>query len=133
MDPNQLKQYRRTAIANTILRFVVCVNLVLISLSFSTWFSGTPDAPGWADSAFGGVSLTGWRFDVAWLLISSLVLFFVFLYSLATFARRSAKINATLTLLALVGFYFYARYQIHAGLLYMGIVFPHVSERMYAS
>lgn len=66
-------------------------------------------------------------------MISSLIFFFVFLYSLVTFERRSAKINAALTLLALVGFYLYAHHSIHSGLLYMGFVFSHLSECTYAS
>ena len=105
---------------DTVLRIVVLANLMLIASSCTTWFSGTAQTPGIADRTLEHLRLGGWRADIAWLLLSNILLFFAFLYSLVEIRHPAARLNIGFLLLALIAFYFYVHHLLHSGLLYMG-------------
>lgn len=116
----EVNNHHRFTWLDQALRTTAIFNLALISLSFTKWFSGDPEGSGVADRLFGHIRLGGWRADVAWLLLSSCLLFFAFLYSLVEIRRTPARVNAALIFFALLSFCAYIHHLLHSGLLYMG-------------
>ena len=58
-----------------VLRGVLAVNFILLILSFIPTFSGIGSEPGLADRLWGNLRLAGWRADVVWMCVSTLLIF----------------------------------------------------------
>jgi hypothetical protein len=102
-------------------RGVVALNFLRFALSFSTWFEGSAEAPGFADRLFNPFHGNGFRWDFVWLIFSSGAIFFALFYFLAQIKRdRGAKLNAALCVVWLAAFFIYVLRILHSGLLDLG-------------
>lgn len=61
----------RSRAIDWVLRGVLAVNLVILVLSFTPWFSGIGPELGVADRLLGSYRPGGWRADVAWMFVST--------------------------------------------------------------
>ena len=76
---------------------MVGINLLLVAFSWWPWFEGTATKVGAVDHLLGGLRLGGFRADVVWLVISTLLIFAAFFpFLIAARKSRSARINALL-------------------------------------
>lgn len=82
-------------LSNFALRTVVLLNLLLVALSWSTWFEGDERHSGVADLLFGGLRLGGFRADLVWIFLSSFLLTVPLLYF---FERRKESKRASVNL-----------------------------------
>jgi hypothetical protein len=100
---------------------VVGFNMLLMSVSFTAWFSGTEKSLGIADRAFGKVRFGGFRADFAWLLLTSAVLFLGLLFFIVESRKsRVARGNAVLCLADVLAFVLYLYHGLVYGFLYFG-------------
>ena len=103
------------------LAIVVGFNLLLITISFSAWFSGTEKSPGFADQIFGKVRISGFRADFAWLLASTAVLFLALIvFIVMTRESHVARVNAALCLAEVFAFGLFLYHALVSGLLDFG-------------
>ena len=104
-----------------LLRLVLGMNLLLIALSLTKWFSGDANHAGFADSLFGSIRGVGFRVDFLYVLASGLFAFVMLL----VFARekshtRHAKLDVWLCTFSVLGTAAYVIYMLLAGVLYFG-------------
>ena len=108
------------SVLSWLLRGVVAINLLRLSLGWSTWFEGDVNHAGMADRLFpnhGG----GFRDDFLWLIVTTLMIFIAFFWKLPRLrTSRTARINALLCAVEVIGFVFYVRHALLTGVLYFG-------------
>jgi hypothetical protein len=107
-------------VSSWLLRGIIAVNLLRIALGWSIWFEGNAGHAGMADRMFpnrGG----GFRGDFLWLILTTLMIFIAFFWQLARVRRsRSARIDALLCAIEVIGFVLYVRHALLTGVLYFG-------------
>lgn len=112
------KQFR--SVLSWLLRGLIAVNLFRLSLGWSTSFEGDAHNPGIADRVFtnrGG----GFRSDFLWLILTTLMIFIAFCCQLPWLrTSRTARINALLCVVEVVGFVLYVRQVLLTGVLHFG-------------
>ena len=106
---------------DSLLRGVASVNLVLVAVSWSRWFSGDAYHLGMVDRLLGWLRLCGFRIDVVWLVLTTAILGVAFLYfAPQSFRSREARINAAFCLCAVVGFCLFVYRALTTGVLDFG-------------
>jgi hypothetical protein len=94
--------------SDLLIRWVVSLNVLLVILSWFTWFGGNTQHAGVADRIFGQIRFANFRADFVWLIISTGALGFVFFYFLVQARRdRQSIVNALLCLVGIVAFCVY--------------------------
>ena len=75
MDGARAHSSERVTTTDWFLRGLVAVNLALLVLMFVPAFSGMGrNAPGLADRVLGNTRIAGWRADVVWVCVSTVVI-----------------------------------------------------------
>jgi hypothetical protein len=106
---------------SVLLRFVLSVNLLLIALSFTKWFSGDANHAGFADILFGSIRSGGFRVDFLYVLASGLFAFVMLLVFASEKSRtQHAKFDAWLCTFSSLGTVTYVIYILFSGVLYFG-------------
>ena len=106
--------------ADLLLRAIVAVNLLLVALSWSTWFEGSEHQIGAADRLFGWFRFGGFRGDLVWLFFSTSVLSFLFVHFLIK-AKETPHARASAIFLAgIIAFCLFMYRTLTGGLLYFG-------------
>jgi hypothetical protein len=106
---------------STVLRGLVVSNVVLVTISWSRWFSGDADHVGMVDRVLGHLRLSGFRVDVVWLVLSTSMLGLAFLYFISQFIRdREARINAAFCFFGVVAFCLFVYRALTTGVLDFG-------------
>lgn len=104
-----------------VLRGVVLLNLTIVAISWSSWFSGDAVHVGMVDRVLGHLRLGGCRVDVVWLLLSTAILGLAFLYFVSQSIRdREARINAAFCLCAVIGLCLFVYRALTTGVLDFG-------------
>ncbi len=100
---------------------VVGFNLVLMAISLTSWFGGTERTPGVADQIFGKVRLGGFRGDIVWLMVSTVILFLaMFVFIIQARQSLAARISAALCVAEVLAFGLYLFHSLTSGTLYFG-------------
>jgi hypothetical protein len=106
---------------STALRGVVVLNLTIVAISWSRWFSGDADHVGMVDRVLGYLRLGGFRVDVAWLVLSTVMPGLAFLYFASQSIRdREARINAAFCFFGVVAFCLFVYRALTTGVLDFG-------------
>jgi hypothetical protein len=106
---------------DVLLRLTVMFNLLLMALSWSSWFEGSEHEIGTADRLFGGFRLSGFRGDLVWLFFSTAVLTLPFIYFvIRARENRRARFNAVWCLVGILAFCLFVYHVLTGGLLYFG-------------
>jgi len=104
-----------------VFRCIVGFNLVLIGLSWSPWFEGTATTVGAVDHLFGAFRLGGWRADVVWLVLSTVMIALAgLLFIFKTKSSRTARIDVLLCAAEVLAFCSFVYRILTAGVLDFG-------------
>jgi phosphoglycerol transferase MdoB-like AlkP superfamily enzyme len=104
-----------------VFRCIVAFNLVLIGLSWSRWFEGTPTTVGVVDHLFGAFRLGGWRADVVWLVLSTAMIALAgLMFMFKTKSSRTARIDVLLCAAEVLAFCSFVYRVLTAGVLDFG-------------
>ena len=88
-----------------LIRGLLAINVALFILTFIPAFSGVGQGPGVADRLWGSVRFGGWRADVVWMLVSSIVILFGGLRRTAERGAEKTTSNLCWAWLACLFFY----------------------------
>lgn len=106
---------------SSVLRGVVVLNLTIVAISWSRWFSGDANHLGMVDRLLGHLRLGGFRVDVVWLVLSTVTLGLAFLYFISQSIRdREARINAAFCFFGVVAFCLFVYRALTTGVLDFG-------------
>jgi phosphoglycerol transferase MdoB-like AlkP superfamily enzyme len=104
-----------------VFRCIVGFNLVLIGLSWSPWFEGTATTVGAADHLFRAFRLGGWRADVVWLVLSTVVIALAgLLFVFKAKSSRAVRIDVLLCAAEVLAFCSFVYRILTAGVLDFG-------------
>lgn len=104
-----------------LVRLLSGAQLVLVSLSFTAWFSGTADRAGFADRVLHSISGSGFRLDVIYIFFATLFCFVALFVSIARSQMGLRyQVDAALCAATVVAFIAYMFHILHSGLLYFG-------------
>ena len=97
------------------------LNILLVAVSWSRWFSGDAEHVGMVDRVLGQLRLGGFRVDVLWLGLTTVVLGLAFLnFVPLALCNREARINAIFCLGGVVAFCLFVYRALTTGVLDLG-------------